>query len=1208
DGSVTGIMGSLEASGRVFVVNPAGVIFGEGASVNVAQLFASTLNISDSDFQAGHYEFSAVGDSLSEVINNGTITTADGAVLIAKKVLNNGTIVTNEGGFVVMAAGDRVLLGEPGSNIIVEMDSVTIPEGGDPEGFGDVTNEGEIDAPAGEVVLAAGDIYSAAMSVSAGTGKVEQNGEIHVDGAAGNAGSVTLTAADEVSLGPESLTTANAETIGDGGEIIAYSPGTAIFEEGARVEAKGDSISGHGGLFEISGHEDLALAGEIDLTGSDGLNGMLVIDPLNLEIVPGDGIGGIEEDPDNTWTPVTTGAYLGIDTLEGYLGSANVTLKTEGTEGPEEGDVIFNAGRYLNSGVDGGDPTDNSLFVYAAEDILFMADNGIEFEGNGHVELYAGPEGSVTSVDRGKIPNIWTRAGDIIIEAGSGGIDLGSLQAGVETTTGDGGDGTVFNLRPGELRLATTEGGDITLEHLNVEGQRYGSVYVTSSGNLTINGDPSFGGAVQVRTNTTSEDSDSASFICLIAEKDVTITGDVLAYAKGTRESVAGVWIGAGTQTQEGGSPGTVTLNDKVTADASASGAVTSDATIRIYAEDIVWPTNESKYPEAKTQGSVSYSGIVSGYTESSDPDPVYYEVDEDGRVIKDENGDPVVVENPEPLLERKLGIGYRAAVEIDTTKDGSCLECVNVVRLFLPIAVDDLWEDSKNIAVIISVLEDNSYGPDQDGEGGALIGGTVLLADNPTTKGTLTLINGDTQVAYTPPDGWEGDFVNGEYTDTFEYYAVDADGDVSENTATVTITLINQYPDAVDDSYSNSHNLVLDKDGATGVILGVGTDTDADNDPLTATLVTDGTYGAVDLDTDGSFRYIPDEDLMRANTTLEDDTFTYEVSDGFGGTDTATVTIDLTNHAPDAVDDSYSNGHNLLLDKDKATGVILGAGTDTDDDNIVGRVFDDILTAELVTDGTYGTVDLNPDGSFTYTPDEDLMRANTALEDDTFTYEISDGFGGTDTATVTISLTNTAPIAQPDSYDASHNTILDLLLPDAPAGVITGVNPENRDYDPDNDDSIEGKVFNDILTSLLPGGLSSGQTSAGGTLELNPDGTFHYTPPDDFAGSDSFTYYVTDGYDISTVVEVAIAVGLPEIPPAPLPDPIVWEVGGCPTLMEWLADELGVEPENVQHYGLHAVSDSQNAVGTKTSIAYKGDIQWCLACSKLKDSVQVLT
>jgi hypothetical protein len=128
--------------------------------------------------------------------------------------------------------------------------------------------------------------------------------------------------------------------------------------------------------------------------------------------------------------------------------------------------------------------------------------------------------------------------------------------------------------------------------------------------------------------------------------------------------------------------------------------------------------------------------------------------------------------------------------------------------------------------------------------------------------------------------------------------------------------------------------------------------------------------------------------------------------------------------------------------------------------------------------------------------------------------------------------------------------------------------------------------------------------------VTLNPDGTFIYTPADGFNGTDSFEYYVTDTYDNSTLVEVTILVGpppSPEIPAAPLPEMIVWEVGGCPALMEWLADELGVAPEDVQHYGLYAFSGTQNVSVNKTSLNDKGDIQWCQVCAQLKDSAQIL-
>ena len=101
----TTIDGTLLANGRVFFVNPAGVIFGESAQVNVAQLVASALDISNSDFLNGRYDFKG---GQGAVINEGSIS-AEQAYLIGKQVANLGKIDC-PGGYVVMAAGDRVFL------------------------------------------------------------------------------------------------------------------------------------------------------------------------------------------------------------------------------------------------------------------------------------------------------------------------------------------------------------------------------------------------------------------------------------------------------------------------------------------------------------------------------------------------------------------------------------------------------------------------------------------------------------------------------------------------------------------------------------------------------------------------------------------------------------------------------------------------------------------------------------------------------------------------------------------------------------------------------------------------------------------------------------------------------------------------------------------------------------------------------------------
>jgi len=96
------ILGALQANGIFYLINPNGVYFAPGATVDVAQLIASTLNISNQDFLAGKLNFS--GDSLAAVVNAGQIS-ADAAALIGKNVTNAGTITAGE---VVLAAAKNV--------------------------------------------------------------------------------------------------------------------------------------------------------------------------------------------------------------------------------------------------------------------------------------------------------------------------------------------------------------------------------------------------------------------------------------------------------------------------------------------------------------------------------------------------------------------------------------------------------------------------------------------------------------------------------------------------------------------------------------------------------------------------------------------------------------------------------------------------------------------------------------------------------------------------------------------------------------------------------------------------------------------------------------------------------------------------------------------------------------------------------------------
>jgi filamentous hemagglutinin family protein len=235
-GNPTYFNGILKANGiDCYVLNSNGLVFGPSAYIQAHRFVGSALDISDSDFMNGVYNFT--GDGVGKVINYGNIS-AEQVALIGKQVLNAG-VIRSPGGYVLMAAGDKVYLGQEGSDIVVEIEGVTVPNPTDAAsaGLGDVINEGVVDASGGKIVLAAGDTFSRAidgldtlaLAVEDGTGHVGQFGTLNADGTEGDGGSITLTAGDVVTLGSDSLTTANAGTNGDGGEVIVYSPDTAVF-------------------------------------------------------------------------------------------------------------------------------------------------------------------------------------------------------------------------------------------------------------------------------------------------------------------------------------------------------------------------------------------------------------------------------------------------------------------------------------------------------------------------------------------------------------------------------------------------------------------------------------------------------------------------------------------------------------------------------------------------------------------------------------------------------------------------------------------------------------------------------------------------------------------------------------------------------------------------------------------------------------------
>ncbi|MBR8041911.1 filamentous hemagglutinin N-terminal domain-containing protein [Burkholderia cenocepacia] len=180
------IHGSIDANGKVFLVNPNGVLFGSGAQVNVGGLVASTQAISDADFLAGNYRFA--GTSAASIVNAGKITAADGGsvALLGARVSNNGVIQAKMGR-VALGAGNTFKVNFDGSDLL----SLQV-EGGAVDA--QAHNGGLLKADGGEVLMtarAAGDLLNAV---------VNNTGTIEAKGLASRGGRITLDG-DTVNVG-----------------------------------------------------------------------------------------------------------------------------------------------------------------------------------------------------------------------------------------------------------------------------------------------------------------------------------------------------------------------------------------------------------------------------------------------------------------------------------------------------------------------------------------------------------------------------------------------------------------------------------------------------------------------------------------------------------------------------------------------------------------------------------------------------------------------------------------------------------------------------------------------------------------------------------------------------------------------------------------------------------------------------------------------
>lgn len=342
------ILGALQSNGRVFLINPNGIVFGPGSQVDVAGLVASTLNLSNEDFLGGRLNF--VGDpaSAGAVANHGRITAGSGGrVYLVGSAVDNQGVITAPNGDVVLAAGKSVRVTEsPGSRLQVEIaapadSAVNLGEavygsrgiyGGLVRNSGTISASSAVRTADGRIILkaskdvmlegasrvAANGTEGGSVTAQAEAGTVLVGGAIQATGSEGTGGTVQLLG-EQVGLagnaavdasgaggggtinvggsrqGEGPLLNSRAVFVGSDAHIAANATaagdgGTVIVyaDDAARIhgalEAKGGSQGGNGGFVETSGKQYLDVTGVPDVTAAGGDGGEWLIDPYNITI------------------------------------------------------------------------------------------------------------------------------------------------------------------------------------------------------------------------------------------------------------------------------------------------------------------------------------------------------------------------------------------------------------------------------------------------------------------------------------------------------------------------------------------------------------------------------------------------------------------------------------------------------------------------------------------------------------------------------------------------------------------------------------------------------------------------------------------------------------------------------------------------------------------------------------------------------------
>ena len=1171
-GATTQFNGDLNAPGmRIFIVNPAGVVFGEGSTVNVSQLVASGIGMTNTNFlnataNTGHKMVFSSGSG--DVTNNGIITATDSVYLVGEDVANNGTILC-PGGLVVMGACDATLrLGQPGSSVIVDISAgdLNADSGNDLSNNGTI---GEAGSPVGKLALAAGDTFSQAITNVGDlaviayedvtfNGDIDVTGNVDVRGGQnprtdaainvhGDITAASIRLKDGTDTGSGSVGEKSySHIIVDEGKNLTATAGDVVMEAvhdiflGGNVQASGNMYlnadeDGYGDPREPGysaypyGGGDVIAQGTLTAGGDIDISANAIRFEANVTATDGDlTITGRTSRDSAGNTQINRGVWGIIQAAEGTTltagGNVSIIDGRGGHEDPTPPGTLTMTGEgsltIVSGAADGVDDgriilQNVSLGVAGAaslkleQDIdLDLTDEQWDLFNQSETDLtLVSNNGSITAVETGGNPD----------NAADQWSSVGAMADTGITLSGDQGNITTRQLisATGDIDVDVIAGQLLANEAIEATA---GSVILTAADSIDADGDITAG--TDIRLNNSIETAGD-----LLAGNDIIINEDITLNG-GDWVSTDGQWSWQGSDQSITALAGTITAESWIWKETPGKlHMYGGDPELAI---DIRYPGDlDEEHTAVATagdlyilgKGDVQISGDLTALGGVYWGSPDWPEIEDGENVIE-----PVAVGGVSIVSEN--GKIY--------TEDGINNDTINVViegysdQTVGSIGVDLPYDDGKAAIVLASNGDLNLS------ENAGLLAAGLYDAAVTDDRAAVGFLDKPEQI-----DGLmrnEGDPIDVAIYLASETGNVNIDSPVSiESEGEGTGTMVIDAYDTV--TFGSQFEESLEGIGWLEVC---SRRTGSLNEA-----VVNGTLPYADRSGPETGYVLRGESDLDINRAWVLDAMLPIATPDFAQTpkDVPVVELDILNN-----DDA-------------------------------GEFPPVTVTLDSPTSEHGGTLTLNPDSTVTYEPPTDLSGLSfdeNGKATDTFTYSITDaGKVTSEITTVTITLTNTLPAAVVDTVVTDHGTpvVIPVLL---------------NDSDPDAD----------------PMSVSSFGYEGTGTLVLNEDGTFTYTPAVSFAGVDSFVYSATDGFNNSTETTVTITVRpqsapqpvavVPYIQPAPGLQREVIETSGCPALVNWVASEFGTDKRMIQ-------------IWVANSLACGQDIQPCDAYANLKKAATIL-